>query len=180
MSGDLLDETKGYKYQITLKVTLKKCNPKEIKFAPVYFNSTTVINHKFSLENAFQEILHRIDNWINEASDWIVELIESHYINILTYRPLSGSSFVQLHSELISPKKGLINIKNNDQKCFLLCHVRYINPVKINPERITQTDKELANNLDYDGTEFPVDKENFTRIETKNNICINSFVTKIN
>ena len=55
-----------------------------------YFNSTTktVINHKFSLENAFQEILYRIDNWINEGSGWIVELIESQYINISTYRPL--------------------------------------------------------------------------------------------
>ena len=31
----------------------------EIEFAPVYFNSTTktVINYRFSLENAFQEIL---------------------------------------------------------------------------------------------------------------------------
>ena len=49
----------------------------------------------------------------------IVELIESRYINILTYRPLSGSSYVQLPAELKSPKKGLINIKNNDQKYFL-------------------------------------------------------------
>ena len=34
------------------------------------FNLTTktVINHKFSLENAFQEILYKIDNWINEES----------------------------------------------------------------------------------------------------------------
>ena len=40
----------------------------------------TVINHKFSLENAFQEILYKIDNWINEGSGRIVELIESHYI----------------------------------------------------------------------------------------------------
>ena len=45
---------------ITLKVMLKKYEPnEEIEFRPVYFNSTTkrVINHKFSLENAFQEIL---------------------------------------------------------------------------------------------------------------------------
>ena len=84
---DLLDETKGFKHQITLKVELKKYKPKgEIEFSPVYFNSTTkiVINHKFSLENAFQEILYRIDNWINEGSGWIVELIESRYINLQT------------------------------------------------------------------------------------------------
>ena len=75
-------------------------------------------NHKFSLENAFQEILHRIDNWINEGSGWIVEINESQYINISPYRPLSGSSYIKLPAELKSPKKGLINIKNNDQKCF--------------------------------------------------------------
>ena len=69
--NDLLNETKRFKYQTTLKVTLKKEKPNgEIEFRPVYFNSITetVANHKFSLENAFQEILHRIDNWINEGS----------------------------------------------------------------------------------------------------------------
>ena len=40
--SDLLNETKGFKYEITLKVTLKKYNPNgEIEFRPVYFNSTT-------------------------------------------------------------------------------------------------------------------------------------------
>ena len=115
-----------------------------------------MINHIFSLENAFQEILYRIDNWINEGSGWIVELIQSQCIKISTDRPLSGSSYVQLPVELRSSKKGLINIKNNDQKCFLWCHVRHVNPVKIHPERITLTDKNIANNLNYDRIEFPV------------------------
>ena len=60
MFSDLLDETNGFKYQITLKVTLKKYKPNgEIEFTPVYFNlpTKTMINHKISLENAFQEIL---------------------------------------------------------------------------------------------------------------------------
>ena len=73
-----------------------------------------MINHKFSLENAFQEIFHRIDNWINEGSGWFVELIESQYIKVSTYRPLSGSSCIKLPAKLKSPKKGLINIKNKD------------------------------------------------------------------
>ena len=80
-----------------------------------------MINHKFSLENALQEILYRSDNWINEGFGWIVELIESQYINISTYRPLSGSSYVKLSVELRNPKKGLINIKSNNQKYFLWC-----------------------------------------------------------
>ena len=62
---DLLDETKGFKYQITIKISLKKYKAIEIEFSPVYFNSTTktVINHKFHLDKSFQEILYRIDNW---------------------------------------------------------------------------------------------------------------------
>ena len=54
--SDLLNETKGFNYQIMLKVMLKKYKPNgEIEFRPFYFNSTTktVINHKFSLGNAF-------------------------------------------------------------------------------------------------------------------------------
>ena len=55
--SDLLNETKGFKYQITLKVTLKQYKLNGgLEVTPVYFNSTTktVINHKFSLENAFK------------------------------------------------------------------------------------------------------------------------------
>ena len=78
--SELLNETKGFKYQITLKIMLKRYKSNgEIEIRPVYFNSTTktVINHKFSLKNIFQEILYRIDNWIYERFGWIVELIES-------------------------------------------------------------------------------------------------------
>ena len=64
--SDLSNEKKkDFEYQITLKFTLKKYKPNnEIEFRPVYFISATktVINHKFSLENAFQEILYRTDN----------------------------------------------------------------------------------------------------------------------
>ena len=62
--NDLLGETKVLKHQITVKVLLKKYKPNgNIEFTPIYFNSTrkTVINHKFGLENAFQEILYKID-----------------------------------------------------------------------------------------------------------------------
>ena len=94
--SDLLNEVKGFKYQIILKVILKKYKPYgEIEFKPVYFNSTTktVINYKVSRENAFQEILYRIDNGI-------IKLIESQYINVSNYRPLSGSSYIKLSVEL--------------------------------------------------------------------------------
>ena len=133
MFGDILNETRGFNYQITVKVLLKiyKLNG-EIEFAPVYLNSLikAVINNRFILEDFFQEILYMIDRWINEGSGWIVESIESQYINISTYRPLLGSSYMDLLIELKHPRTGLINIKNEDKKWFLWCYFRHINPSK--------------------------------------------------
>ena len=100
-----------------------------MEFRPVYFNSITktVTNCIFTLKNSFEKVLFIIDVWINDGSGWIIELIESQYINISTYRPLSGSSYMDLPVELRSPRKGLINVKNKDKKCFLWCHVNLSN-----------------------------------------------------
>ena len=119
--SDLLNETKGFRYQITVEVLLKKYKHNgEIEFRLVYFNSVTktVTNHIIKLENSFEEILYMIDVWIDNGSGWIIELIESQYINISTSRPLSGNSYIDLSVELRSPRKGLINIKYKDKKCF--------------------------------------------------------------
>ena len=77
--------------------------------------------------------------------------------------------------ELISPRKRLINIKNNDQKSFLWCHVRHINPVEEHPGRILKTDRRLASNLNHERIGFPVQEKVFNKIEVQNNICINVF-----
>ena len=69
--NDLLNETKGFKYQITVKVLLKKYKLNgEIEFTPVFFNSSTkiIINHRYKLDQSFQEILYRADAWINRGS----------------------------------------------------------------------------------------------------------------
>ena len=89
---------------------------------------------------------------------------------------LVESSYIDLPIELRGPKKGLLNIKNKDQKCFLWCHVRHINPTKEHPGKIKKVDRRLAaNNLNYDGIEFPVQEKFFSKIEVQNNICINVF-----
>ena len=113
---------KGFKYQVTVKVLLSKHKENGgIGFAPVYFNSTTktVINPKYDLDKSFQEILYRTDNWINEGSGWVIESADAEYVNISIFNPLSGSASVELPRKLRKSVKGLINIKNNDNKCFL-------------------------------------------------------------
>ena len=58
------------------------------------------------------------DAWITKESDWIVESIESQFIKISTYRPLSGSSYINLPVELKSPRKGLSTSKTKIQNVF--------------------------------------------------------------
>ena len=73
-----------------------------IEYSPIYFNSTTktVINSEFNLDELFQEILYRIDNWINQGSGWNFESIEGLYLNVSSYSPLIRSTYIELPDEL--------------------------------------------------------------------------------
>ena len=71
------------------------------------------------LDKSLQEILYRIVNWINEGSGWVIESVETEYVNISIYSPLSGSTYTELPNKPRHSMKSLINIKNNDNKCFL-------------------------------------------------------------
>ena len=130
---DLLDEIKGFRYQITMKVLLRKHKKNgDTEFAPVFFNSTakTIISSKDMLNRSFEEILYRIDNWINKGSGWVIESIDAEYVNISICSPLSASSYIKLPNKLKNSMKNLINTKSNDNKCFIWCHIRHLNPLK--------------------------------------------------
>ena len=120
-----------------------------------------------------------IDARSNESSGWIVESIESQYINISTCRPLSGLSYMNVPVELRSSWKGLITVKNKDQKCFLWCHVRHVNPSKKYPERIKKTDKNIAEKLNYDGIEFPVQKNILAILKKRTTFVLMCLVMKM-
>ena len=171
---------KGFKYQVTVTVLLyqHKTNDGDIEYSLVCFNpatKTVISSDKYMLDKSFQEILYRIDNWINKGSGWIIESIDGEYVNIFAYNPLMGSTYIELPNGLKNPMKGLIKIKNDGDKYFLWCHTRQSNLVKIYSERITKEDKKMINELDYEGIKFPVSKKDYCKIERQNNICINVF-----
>ena len=55
------------------------------------------------------------------------------------------------------------------------CHIRHLNPSKTHHQRITKGDRNMVNDLDYEGIEFSVSKRDYSKIEQKINICINIF-----
>ena len=177
-----LNEMKGLKYVETLKVTFKKQSDNKKVYKTAYFNSSaqTIINHTEianSLQLSKQQILNKVAQWISEGSGWTIKSVDSHYLNIVKYKPMNGSSYIQLPEQL-NNKKGLINLKNKDNKCFRWCHIRHLNPQEKDPQRIKKSDKEYVNKLDYSDIEFPVTIKQVNKIEKKNNIRINVLVMK--
>ena len=122
-----------------------------------------------------QEILNTIDKWVSEGSGWVIDRIDSHYINVTLYKPLNGSSYIELPTELRNPKKGLINIKNKDDECFRWCHIRHLNPQTEHPERIKKGDKRFIEGLNYEGIEFPISQKYYNKVEKQNSIRTNVF-----
>ena len=113
--------------------------------------------------------------WISEGSGWTIQSVDNHYLNIVKYEPMKGSSYIKLPQELRHNNKGLINIKNEDNECFRWCHIRHLNPQETNPQRIKKSDKEYVKNLDYSGIEFPATTKQYNKIEKQNEININVF-----
>ena len=134
--------------QASFGATLGQLAPAaEVPFKNAYFNSKTFTITNIdqiieALDGASEDIKNRVAGWISDGSGWTIEEILGHYINIVKCVPLRGNSYLPLPEELRNSKKGLINLKNEDQKCFLWCHVRHLNPSKHHSERITQSDRD--------------------------------------
>ena len=66
--------------------------------------------------------------------------------------------------------KGLIDVKNDDNKYFLWCHVRQLNLNGVKLGGITKKDKEIVKDLNYSGIDFPVSKKGYGKIEVMNKV----------
>ena len=176
----ILTSMKGLKFVETLMVTFNKSTKDGTLYKTAYFNSKpqTLINNveiPKSLQLSKQQILNMIAQWVSEGSGWTIESVDNHYLNIVQYQPMKGSSYIKLPQELRNSAKGLINMKNEDNECFRWCHIRHLNPQDKYPQRIKKSDKEYVKNLDYSGIEFPVTTKHYNKIEKQNNININVF-----
>ena len=176
----VLSDMKGIKFNETLKVTFWKPQDDGWIYKTAYFNSKpqTIINDiniNEALQLTKQQILNFIAQWISEGSGWTLQSVDSHYINLVKYEPLKGSSYIQLPTELRNSAKGLINLKNNDNECFRWCHIRHLNPQDKYPQRIKKSDKEYIDRLDYSDIEFPVTTKQYNKIKKQNEVKINVF-----
>ena len=115
---------------------------------------------------------------------------QSEQINIVPITNVFANGYIEL-PEKIKNTKSCVNIKNQDDKCFLWCHLLHLR-YKLNenkkiehPERLFGQKGYIYNNkilhVDYDGIKFPIAYNNvdvLRDVENRNKISINIFEYK--
>lgn len=145
-----------------------------------YFRSTTYrlltptefVDH--DLNEAFQKVVSSLEKYIRESSGWTVKTVQSLQVYTVDYRPLSASSYIELPRTL-KCSQSILNIKNDDNKCFLYSILAKLYP------NVSITDRASSyipykKELNVKGLTFPMTLNQIERFETLNgNISVNVF-----
>ena len=86
-----------------------------------------------------ETVLETITKFQRQGSNWRFHSVLNLDLHTVKYVPLGGSSYIPL-PKFVAAKKAIIDLKNEDDKCFKWAITRALNPVEKNSERI---DKKL-------------------------------------
>src|SRR6266568_96022 len=137
-------------------------------------------NSKYEISNARHvmnaHINGMIDRYPNQGSGWVINRIMRHFISVNRYMPLAAKSYIKL-PPIIQNKKATINIQNKDNKCFMYCLGRALdpNPDKNHLEKVSKHLKNVCIDLGLDKIKMPVPLKNIPEIARMLNIDINVF-----
>ena len=107
-----------------------------------------------------------------EGSGRVLGTVISLVLHTTKWEPIYGSSYIPLDPYLAN-KKAIINMKNEDDKCFMWCVLRALYPKNDHPERIDKDLKSKQDNINMKGIHYPVNFQAIDRFEDLNpNISI--------
>ena len=113
----------GIKFQLALKVQLRKDNPdgSEEYTDPVLRHKQEALLQGNEIKGALDEdishVLELLEKWTHRGSGWTVDRVQTLWLDITRYQPLRGSSYIPLSAAFMS-KKAVVNVKNKDDHCF--------------------------------------------------------------
>ena len=102
------------------------------------------------------------------GSGWRLYSIIKLELHTVSYNPLRGETWIPLPKELSYKKAIIINMQNKDNKCFLWCVLRALNPHEKDPQRLDKKLKEKENTLNMEGIEYPVSLKDIDKFENQN------------
>ena len=101
------------------------------------------------------------------GSGWVFVKVEKLVLHTTRWEPVNAGSYIELPQELKN-KKAIINMKNQDDKCFLWSVLRALNPKDNHPERIDNDLKSKVDILNMQGIQYPVNFRGIDRFESQN------------
>ena len=73
---------------------------------------------EYDVDALQSNLLHKVDQWNKRGSNFNIERVSRFVLSIHPYLPLHGSTFVRT-PDFLAKKQCLINVQNNDEKCFI-------------------------------------------------------------
>jgi len=135
---------------------------------PAYFTTPPVVVNdaqEYDIDSLLSNLDHKVEQWNKRGSNFNNERVSRFVLSVHPYRPLHGSTFVRTHC--------LINVQNNDEKCFVWSVLSALYPPDTNPQRLTKY-KDYEHSLNVEGLTFPVQTKQIPLFEKLNpSISIN-------
>ena len=173
---NIMASNRNIKVRLYLNCVMKRTDPDGFtvirKFA---FHSVgqKIITEETDPHEIFKEMMDEIEEEVQkvehaEGSGWVFVEVENLTLHTDIWDPIKASSYIDLPKELKN-KKAIINMKNKDNdKCFLWCVLRALNPKDDHPERIDEDLKSKEHTLNMEGITYPVDLKDIKRFEKQN------------
>jgi len=126
-----LHHLSGIKWLLCVQVELQRDDGTETRMSSPLFRSRTYLSlslddmNEHDLNEALQKMYASLENYMRDGSGWFIREVLKLEIHTVVYRPISGSSYIPLPTTL-ARSNSVINIKNEDDKCFLIFRVGII------------------------------------------------------
>lgn len=126
---------------------------------------------EIDLNEAFQKQFKSFDEYIARGSGWTLKHVISMELHTMQYRPIGGSTYFKI-PETLEKSHSIVNIKNDDNKCFLWSVLAHLHPQKKNPNRVSHYQK-YETELKMSGISYPVKIKQIPKFESQNNVSVN-------
>ena len=126
-----------------------------------------------SIDQAYYKMFVNCQEFQRKGSGWAIDEVLYLKLMMAKYVPLKGSQYIDLPPK-VKNSKAVINIQNDDDKCFLWSVLAHLYEANHNKQRIEHYIP-YETDLNVNGIAYPVTVKDLSKFEKQNDISVNVF-----
>ena len=126
-----------------------------------------------ALTNMINSMTQRVPEHETQGSGWVFQRVSTLEVHLAKYKPLKGSSYLELPKPL-ALKKAIVNVKNSDEQCFKWAILSALFPAGKDAQRVGKY-VQYEDKMDWTGLTFPVTLDKIRFFERRNNLSVNVY-----